>query len=102
MDTTSMNSDNTKTSDPRRLLFNLFYKPDLKKSEKYVGLSYLSVSNTRKNIKNSQEKNKFKTSAPTQNLYVRYSKLFGVYHLKHDVMTKDSPIRINVNKVRNL
>ena len=53
MDTTSMNSENTKTSDPRRLLFNLFYKPDLKKSEKYVGLSYLSISNTRKNIKNS-------------------------------------------------
>ena len=31
MDTTSMNSENTKTSDPRRLLFNLSYKPDLKK-----------------------------------------------------------------------
>ena len=33
-----MNSENIKTSDPHRLLLNLTYKTNLKKSDKYVAL----------------------------------------------------------------
>ena len=38
-----MNSENSKTSDPYRLLFNLSDKINLKRSDKYVVLSNLSV-----------------------------------------------------------
>ena len=59
-----MNSENGKTSDPHRLLLNLSNKINLKRSEKYVALSNLSIYYTWKNIKKSY-KNKFKISAPT-------------------------------------
>ena len=42
MDTTFMNSRNSNTSDPHKLLHNLSDKIDLKKSAKYVALSNLS------------------------------------------------------------
>ena len=43
MDTVFMNSGNSKTSNAQRLLLNLSDKIDLKKSDKYVALSYLSI-----------------------------------------------------------
>ena len=46
-----MNSENSKTSDPHRLLLNLKYKINLKRSDKYVALSNLSIYYTWKNIK---------------------------------------------------
>ena len=54
-----MNSENSKTSDPHRLLLNLTDKINLKRSDKYVALSNLSIYYTWKNIKNSYENNKF-------------------------------------------
>ena len=41
MDTVFMNSDNSKTSDPHRLLLNLSDKINLKSKDKYVALSNL-------------------------------------------------------------
>ena len=41
MDTVFMNSDNSKTSDPHRLLLNLSNKINLKSKDKYVALSNL-------------------------------------------------------------
>ena len=38
-----MNSENSKTSDPHKLLCNLSDKIDLKRSDKYVALSNLSI-----------------------------------------------------------
>ena len=67
MDTIFMNSENSKTSAPHRLLLNLSDKINLKRSEKYVALSNLSIYNTWKNIKKSYKNNKFKISAPTWN-----------------------------------
>ena len=43
MDTIFMNSENSKTSDPNRLLLNLSDKNDLKMSDKHVALWTLSV-----------------------------------------------------------
>ena len=62
-----MNSENSGTSDPHRLLLNLTDKINLKRSDKYVALSNLSINYTWKNIKNSYKNNKFKISAPTWN-----------------------------------
>ena len=43
MDTIFLNSENTKTSDLHRLLFNLSGKINLKRSDKYVALTKLSI-----------------------------------------------------------
>ena len=43
MDTIFMNSKKSKTSDPHRLLLDLPDKINLKKSDKYVALSNLSI-----------------------------------------------------------
>ena len=65
MDAAFMNSENSKTSDPHRLLLNLSDNINLKRSDKYVAFSNLSIYYTWKNIKKSQKNNKFKISAPT-------------------------------------
>ena len=67
MDTILMNPENSKTSDPRRLLHNLIDKINLKRNDKNVALSNLSIYYTWKNIKKSFKNNKFKISAPTWN-----------------------------------
>ena len=54
MDTIFMNSENSKTSDPHRLLLNLLENLDLKRSDKYIALSQLRIYCTWKNIKNSK------------------------------------------------
>ena len=68
MDTIFVNSENSKTSGPHRLLLNLSDKLSLKRSDKYIALSNLSIYYTWKNIKNSDKNNKFKTSAPVKSL----------------------------------
>ena len=57
-----MNSKNSKTSDPHRLLLNLTDKIDLRKKDKYITLSNLSIYYTCRNIKKSYKDNKFKIS----------------------------------------
>ena len=52
MDTIFMSSKNSKTSDPHRQLLNLTDKINLKRSEKFVALSNLSIYYTYKNIIN--------------------------------------------------
>ena len=62
-----MNSKNSETSDPRRLLLILTDKINLKRSDKYVALSNLSAYYKWKNVKNSYKNNRFKMSASTCN-----------------------------------
>ena len=62
-----MNSENSKAPDPHRLLVNLLDKRSLKRSDKYVTLSNLSIYYTQKNIKKSYKNNKFKILVPTWN-----------------------------------
>ena len=64
MDTVFLNSENSKTSDPHRLFFNLSDKINLERSDKYVVLSNFSIYYTWKNIKKSYKNSKFKLSAP--------------------------------------
>ena len=53
-----MNSKNSKTSDPHRLLLNLIQRIDSKK-DKYIALPNLSIYYIWKKIKNSYKNNKF-------------------------------------------
>ena len=62
-----MNYENSKTSDPHRLLLNLSDKINSKGSDRYAALSNLSICNTWKNIRMSYKNNKFKISASTWN-----------------------------------
>ena len=65
MDTIFMNSENIKTSDPHRILLNLSDKIDLRRKDKYVVLSNLSIYYTWKNIKRWYKNNNFEMSPPT-------------------------------------
>ena len=67
MNTIIMNSENSETSDPHRLSLNIMDKLDLRRKDKYIALSNLSISYTWKNIKKLYKNNKFKISAPTWN-----------------------------------
>ena len=60
MDTIFMNSKNSRTSDSHRLLINLTDQINLKRSDKYVTLSNLSIYLTQENIKKSYKNDKFK------------------------------------------
>ena len=55
MDTMFMNFKNSETSDPQRLLTNLTNKVKLKRSDKYVPLSNLSIYYVWKNIKSDSK-----------------------------------------------
>ena len=59
MNTIFMNSENGKTSDPRGLLLNLTEKMDLKRKDRYIALSNLSIYYAWKNIKKSKMNKKF-------------------------------------------
>ena len=54
-----MNSENSKTSDPLRVLLHLTDKIDLRKKDKYIALSNLSINYTWKNIEKYYKNNKF-------------------------------------------
>ena len=60
-----MNFKNSKTSDLHRLFINLENKINLKRTDKYVALSNLSIYYTWKNIRKLYKNNKFKISALT-------------------------------------
>ena len=60
-----MYSKNLKTSDHHRLLLNILDKINLKRGDKYVALSKLSIYYTWKSIRKSYKNDKFRISAPT-------------------------------------
>ena len=65
MDTIFMNSENSRTSEYHILVLKLTDKLDLKRSQKSIALSNLSVYYTWKNIKSSYNNNKFNIFPPT-------------------------------------
>ena len=62
-----MDSENSKTSDPPRLLHNFSDKTGLKRKDRYIAIWNLSIYYTSKNIKKLFKNNKFKISAPAWN-----------------------------------
>ena len=65
MDTIFMKSENSKISEHHVLMLKLTDKLDLRRGQKTVALSNLSICYTWKNVKSSYNNNKFKISAPT-------------------------------------
>ena len=67
MSTIFINSKNSKTSDPHRLLLNVTDKMDLRRKDNYIALPNRNIYYTWKNIEKSYNNNKFKISAPSWN-----------------------------------
>ena len=111
MDTIFMDSKNRRTSEYHVLVLKLSNKLDLRRSQKTVALSNLSIYYTWKNIKSSYNNNKFKISTPTWSEEFElpdgsYSVLdiqdYFEYILKKHSESVDNPsIRIHVNKIEN-
>ena len=107
MDTIFVKSENNKTSKPHVLILKLTDKLDLRRGEKSIALSNLSIYY----IKSSYNKNKFKISAPTWNdkfespdgsYSVSYIQGYFEYILKKHGKNIDNPsIRIYVNKIES-
>ena len=65
MDTNFMKAENSRTSEYHVLVLNLTDKLDLRRGQKRIALSNLSIYYTWKNIKSSYNNNKLKISALT-------------------------------------
>ena len=110
MDTIFMNSGNSRTPEYHVLALKLTDKLDLRRGQKTVALSNLSIYYTWKNIKSSYNNNKFKISAPTWNEEFElpdgsYSisdiQDYFEYILKKHSESVDNPsIKIYVNKIK--
>ena len=111
MDTIFMNSENSKTSEYHVVVLKLTDELDLRRGQKAVALSNLSIYYTWKNIKSSNNNNKFKISAPTWN--EEFELPDGSYSIsdiqdcfeyilkKHSESVDNPPIRIYVNRIEN-
>ena len=104
------NSKNRKTSDYYRLLLNLTNKRDLRRKDKDIALSNLSIYYTWKNVKKLYKNNKFKISAwtwleefelPDESYNVTDIQDYFEYILKkHGEKPVNSSIRIQSNKLK--
>ena len=104
-----MNSRNSKTSGPHRLLLNLPDKKDLKRSDKYVPLSHLCLYYTCKSLKKSYKNNIFKILAtrwndglelPDASYSVSHIQDYFEYIIKkHETVADNSSIRKCANKI---
>ena len=111
METIFMNTENSKSNEPRRFRLSLADKLNLKNPNKNIALGNLSIYYTWKNIKSAYNNNKFKISAPT------WSDTFdlpdGSYSIediqdyfefiinKHETLTEDPPAEIYSNRTKN-
>ena len=108
MDTIFMNSENSRTSEYHVLVLNLTDKLDLRKGQRTVVLSNLSIYYTWKNIKSSYNNNKFKISAltwseefelPDGSYSVSAIQDYFEYILKHSENVDNPSIRVYVNRI---
>ena len=111
MDTIFMDSENNRTSEYHVLVLKLTNKLDLRRGQKTVALSNLSIYYTWNDIKSSYNNNKFNISAPTWSeefelpdgsYSVSDIQDYFEYILKKHIESVDNPsIRIFVNKIEN-
>ena len=112
METIFMNTENSKTIESNKFIYQFTDKLNLKTPNgKNIGLVNLSIYYKWKNIKSKYNNNKFKISAPTWNDEldlpdVSYS-IFDIPHYfeiiikKHETFAETPPIKIYPNKIKN-
>ena len=111
MDTIFMNSKNSRTSEYCVLVLKLADKLDLRRGQKSLALSNLSIYHTWKNIKSSYKNNKTKISAPAWSdtfdlpdgsySVVDIQNYFEYILKKHSESVDNPSIKIYVNKIEN-
>ena len=106
-----MNTKNSKTREPNRFKYDLIDKLDLKNPNKNMALGSLSIYYTWKNVKSTDNNNKFKISAPTWN--ETFDLPDGLYNIseiqdyieyiikKHETIGENAPILIYANTTNN-
>ena len=111
MDTIFMNSENGRTSEYHVLVLKFADKLDLRRGQKSIAVSNLSIYYTWKNIKSSYNNNKFKISAQTWS--DEFELPDGSYSIsdiqdyfeyilkKHSESANNSSIKIYVSKIEN-
>ena len=110
METIFMNTENTKTNEPHRSRLSFADKLNLKKPNKNMALTNLSIYYTWKNIKSAYNNNNFKISAPTWNdefdLPDGYHSIadtqdyFEFSIKKHETLAENPPVQIYPNKTK--
>ena len=111
MDTIFMNSENSKTSEYHILVLKITDKLDLRRGQKTVALSNLSIYYTWKNVKSSYNNNKFRISAPTWREEFELpdgsysiSEIQGYFEYvlkKHSESVDNPSIRMYINRIEN-
>ena len=111
METIFMNTENSKTNEPQKLVLSLTQRLDLKNSDKYVGLQNLSINYTWKTISQQYKKNKLKIITPTWNN--EFELPDGSYSLpdiqnyiehimkKHGILSNNPSFHIYTNRIIN-
>ena len=108
---TIVDSENSRTSKYHVLVLKLTDKLDLRRGQKTVALSNLSIYYTWKNVKSSYNNNKIKISGPTWSeefelpdgsyLVSDIQDYFEYILKKHSESVDNPSIRIYVNKIEN-
>ena len=111
MEAIFMNTESSKTNEPRRFRLPLAEKLNLKNLKCNIALGNFSICYTWKNMKSAYSNNKFKTSAPTWNdsFYLPdgsytiedIQDYFESIIEEHEVLTEDPPVHIYPNKIKN-
>ena len=111
METIFMNNENSKTNESHRFRLDITDKLNLKDPMKNMALANLIIYYTWKNIKSVYNNNKFKISPPTWNdtfdLPEGFYSVSGIQNYfqfiikKHETLTKNLPIQIYVNRIKN-
>ena len=106
-----MNTENSKTSEYHVLVLKLTDKLDLRRGQKTVAVSNLSIHYPWKNVKSSCNNNKFKISAPTGS--EEFELLDGSYSIsdiqdyfeyilkKHSESVHNPSVRMHINRIEN-
>ena len=107
-----MNTDNSRTNESNKFIYQFTDKLNLKTpNNKNSGLVNLSIYYTWKNIKTEYNNNKFNISAPTWNDTFDFpdgsysisdiQDYFELIIKKHETLTENPPIQIYPNKIKN-
>ena len=101
METSFVNTKNSKTNESHRFKYDLIDKLDLKNPNKNMPLGNLSIYYTWKSVKSTYNNNKFKISAPTWN--ETFDLPDGSYNISElqDYIGENAPILIYANTINN-
>ena len=111
METIFMNTENSKTNEPHKLVLNLLQRLHLRSSNKHLALHNLYIYYTWKNIRKQYKNDKLIIIAPTLNDEVELPNgSYSVWDIqdyieciikRHETLTTIPPIHVYINRNNN-